>query len=64
MLERFDVDHDVKEYPGAGHAFIHTERNGPPLLQPLMERAGAGPHPAAAEDAWGRLERFLAKHLT
>lgn len=62
-LTRAGVVHDVKEYPGAGHAFLNDEENGPRLLRPLLRVAGMGPEPVAAADAWKRIEAFLAEHL-
>ncbi len=41
---------DVKIYPGAGHAFMNPNNKG-------------GYVPAAAQDAWGRIDAFFAKHL-
>jgi carboxymethylenebutenolidase len=63
-LSRAGVEHDVKEYPSAGHSFLNDEETGPRLLRPL-ERVvmGAGPEPAAAADAWRRIEAFFATHL-
>jgi carboxymethylenebutenolidase len=57
------VEHDVKEYPSAGHAFLNAAANGPTVLRPLFARMGSGPEPVAAADAWGRIERFLHRHL-
>ena len=63
-LNRAGVVHDVKEYPSAGHSFLNDEDTGPRVLRPL-ERVvmGAGPEPAAAADAWRRIEAFFASHL-
>ena len=57
------VEHDVKEYPGAGHSFLNDEANGPRALRPLLRVSGIGPEPVAAADAWARIEAFLARHL-
>jgi carboxymethylenebutenolidase len=62
-LSKADVVHDVKEYPSAGHAFLNDAEVGPRVLRPLFRVAGMGPNPAAAEDAWGRIEAFFAEHL-
>ncbi len=63
-LEVVSVDHDVKVYEQAGHAF------GLPDAAPLIVRAlgrvmgmNAGHAPEAAEDAWRRVDEFFAKHL-
>ena len=59
------VPHDVKEYPDAGHSFLNDEDNAPWFLAPVTRLAlHAGPEPASAEDAWGRIEAFLQEHLT
>lgn len=57
------VDHDVHEYPGAGHAFLNDAEVGPRVLRPLTRVAGMGPDPEAAADAWRRIEAFFAAHL-
>jgi carboxymethylenebutenolidase len=62
-LTRAGIVHDVKEYPTAGHAFLNHAENGPRVLRPLFRVAGIGPEPAAAADAWQRIERFFAMHL-
>jgi carboxymethylenebutenolidase len=59
------VPHDVKEYPEAGHSFLNDEANAPWYLEPMSRLVmHAGPEPASAEDAWGRIEVFLQQHLT
>ncbi|HET6968093.1 MAG TPA: dienelactone hydrolase family protein [Ornithinibacter sp.] len=59
------VVHDVKEYPAAGHAFLNDEDVAPWYLAPMSRLVmRAGPEPASAEDAWGRIEGFLQDHLT
>ncbi|MFE3824255.1 dienelactone hydrolase family protein [Streptomyces sp. NPDC059092] len=62
-LDRAGVVHDVKEYPGAGHAFLNDAEVGPRLLRPLFRVTGMGPDPEAAADAWRRIETFLDTHL-
>lgn len=64
-LDANDVDHDIKEYPSAGHAFIN-DHNGTPavlmrILGPLM---GGGYNEAAARDAKARIQAFFDQHLT
>ncbi len=54
------VEHDVKVYAGAGHSFLNDAPNGPALLRPLERIADVGPEPAAAADAWPRIEAFFA----
>ena len=63
-LTRLGIDHDVKEYPNAGHSFLNDAESGPPVLRFLMKRIiGAGPNPEAATDAWQRIDAFFAEHL-
>jgi carboxymethylenebutenolidase len=57
------VEHDFKIYPSVGHSFLNDAPNGPAPLRPLMRIANAGPRPAAAADAWARIEAFFAEHL-
>jgi carboxymethylenebutenolidase len=62
-LTKAGVVHDVKEYPTAGHAFLNEAETGPRPLRPLMRAAHMGPDPAAATDAWRRIESFLHAQL-
>ncbi|MGN6606716.1 MAG: dienelactone hydrolase family protein [Jatrophihabitans sp.] len=62
-LTRAGVEHDVKEYPSAGHSFLNDAPNGPSLLRPLLRVANVGPEPTAAADAWQRIETFFGEHL-
>jgi carboxymethylenebutenolidase len=62
-LTKVGVVHDVKEYPGAGHSFLNSAPNGPRILRPLLRVAGMGPDPAAADDAWRRIETFFHENL-
>jgi carboxymethylenebutenolidase len=62
-LTRLGVEHDVREYPGAGHSFLNDAENGPRLLRPLLRVTGVGPEPVAAAQAWSRIDAFLAAHL-
>ncbi len=62
------VDHDVKEYPAAGHGFINDhEGAGDPtpamikLTTPIMR---FGFHEQSAQDARRRITEFFATHLT
>ncbi|MBG6107315.1 dienelactone hydrolase family protein [Frigoribacterium sp. CG_9.8] len=64
-LTRLGIEHDVKEYPGAGHSFLNDAESGPPAIRFLFKRfLGAGPNPEAAADAWSRIDTFFATHLT
>jgi carboxymethylenebutenolidase len=62
-LERLGVEHDVKEYRSAGHSFLNQAMGGPRLLRPLLYVTGFRPDPVTAEDAWNRIDAFLAEHL-
>jgi carboxymethylenebutenolidase len=60
-LRATGVEHDVKEYPDAGHSFLNRHAFGP--TAPLLRVAGVGYHGPSAEDAWGRILRFFDEHL-
>ena len=60
-LARAGVEHDVKEYPGAGHSFLNRPNLGP--AAPLLRVGGIGYHEPSAEDAWGCILRFFETHL-
>jgi len=60
-LERAGVEHDVREYPEAGHSFLNRHDLGPGGA--LLRVAGIGYHEPSAEDAWGRILRFFEAHL-
>jgi carboxymethylenebutenolidase len=60
-LERLGIEHDVKEYPDAGHSFMNRHGLGP--LGAVLRVAGVGYHAPSAEDAWGRILRFFEEHL-
>lgn len=60
-LTRLGVEHDVHEYPEAGHSFMNRHNGGP--LVPLARIGGVGYHHPSAEDAWGRILRFFDTHL-
>jgi len=62
-LDQLGIEHSVKEFPGAGHAFLNDEEIGPVLLRPLMRVMGVGPDPAFAPEAWRRIEDHFARYL-
>jgi carboxymethylenebutenolidase len=62
-LGTLGVEHDVKEYPSAGHSFLNDVEVGPRPLLPLLRVGGIRPEPATAADAWQRIEAFFAEHL-
>jgi len=59
------VDHDVKEYPDAGHAFLNDhDRSEIPFLFVLMSKiSNMGYNEPAARDARGRIISFFNRHL-
>lgn len=61
-LSAAGVEHDVKEYPDAGHSFLNRINMGL-VLTPLLHVAGVGYHHPSAEDAWRRILGFFAEHL-
>ena len=61
-LTTLGVEHDVKEYLGAGHSFLNRHNLGP---LGLLERVGGLSYDEpSAEDAWSRILRFFDRHLT
>ncbi|MDI2035691.1 dienelactone hydrolase family protein [Paenarthrobacter nitroguajacolicus] len=62
-LTELGIEHDVKEFPTAGHAFMNDEPVGPRAMRPLMRVMGIRPDPASAPEAWRRIEEHFAKHL-
>jgi carboxymethylenebutenolidase len=69
-LTAVGAEHDVKEYPDAGHAFLNDhEGTGDkiPLMFTVMGRlmpGSLGYHEAAARDARERILAFFAAHLS
>ncbi len=62
VLTELGVEHDVREYPDAGHSFLNRHNVGVPLT--YLERiAGMSYHHPSAEDAWARIGRFFEVHL-
>jgi len=61
-LETAGVEHDVKEYPEAGHSFLnHSEAPG--WMKPLARPMNAGFVDTAAADAWERIDRMFSAAL-
>ena len=61
-LTSLGIEHDVKEYPDAGHSFLNRINAGPVLGQVLRFTAFDYHHPSA-EDAWRRILTFFDAHL-
>jgi carboxymethylenebutenolidase len=61
-LTELGVDHDVKEYPDAGHSFMNRIPFGP-VLNPIAHVVGFDYHQPSAEDAWRRILSYFDRHL-
>ena len=61
VLTDVGVEHDVVEYPDAGHSFLNRHNAGP--LTVLEKVVGLAYHQPSAEDAWARILRFFDTHL-
>jgi carboxymethylenebutenolidase len=59
-LTALQVEHDVKEYPDAGHAFLNDHRD---VMGRVMRLANIGFHEESAEDARRRITAFFDRHL-
>jgi carboxymethylenebutenolidase len=60
ILANLGVPHDIKVYPGAGHAFLNDHRD--PMSR-VMRAAGIGYHEPSATDARRRIVAFFDTHL-
>ena len=61
-LTDLDIEHDVKEYPDAGHSFLNRINAGP-LLGLVVRLTAFNYHHPSAEDAWRRILIFFDAHL-
>ena len=61
-LSRRCIDHDVKEYPDAGHSFFNNHREI--LFRAMAPLIGASYHEPSEADARQRILRFFARHLS
>jgi carboxymethylenebutenolidase len=59
-LEPRQIDHDVKEYPDAGHSFLDEHKG---LIGVLGVVIGASYKDRDADDARARILAFFARHL-
>ena len=59
-LGRHLIDHDVREYPDAGHSFLDDHKG---LVGVLGVVVGARYKDKDAADARGRIRAFFARHL-
>ena len=62
-LSELGVEHDIKEYPGVGHAFMNRINVGP-LLNPLMRFVRMNYDHPSSEDSWRRILTFFDAHLS
>jgi len=60
-LAESGIDHDVKEYAGAGHSFLNQHDSG--LFTFMGKLIGGGYDAAAAADARARIVAFFNVHL-
>jgi carboxymethylenebutenolidase len=68
VLSAIGVEHDVKEYPEAGHGFLNDHEGAQdhvPALFPIVGKVMgiSGLHGASAEDARRRIAAFFGEHL-
>jgi carboxymethylenebutenolidase len=61
-LERLGVEHDVRTYPDAGHAFMSPHGGVIGRIGPFLPSHNRY-DPVAAEDAWARTLAFFERHL-
>ena len=54
------VEHDVKEYPDAGHSFLNDHQN---VVLKMLKVVGIGYHDPSAQDARRRIASFFDQHL-
>jgi len=59
------VEHDVKQYPDAGHGFLndHDPAEMPKLFVVMSKLARSGYHEPSAADARRRILSFFHAHL-
>jgi carboxymethylenebutenolidase len=55
------IDHDVKEYPDAGHSFLNEHDNA--MFAVMGTVIGGGYHEPTAQDARRRIVSFFDRHL-
>ena len=54
------VEHDVKEYPDAGHSFLNDHQS---VVFKMLKVVGIGYHDPSAQDARRRIAAFFDGHL-
>ena len=65
LLTDLGVDHDIKEYPDAGHSFLndHDPADAPTVVVVLAKLTGSTFHEPSAADARRRITDFFDLHL-
>ncbi|MBW0118254.1 dienelactone hydrolase family protein [Pseudonocardia sp. KRD-169] len=67
ILTAVGVEHDIRTYPDAGHAFLndHDPADVPPVMAVLGRLSGGADsyHEPSARDARARILAFFARHL-
>jgi carboxymethylenebutenolidase len=61
-LTALNIEHDIKEYPNVGHAFMNRINAGP-VLGPLTKFVRMNYDHPSAEDAWRRILEFFDAHI-
>jgi len=64
ILTAGGVEHDVVEYPDAGHSFMNDWRDAPWRLRIFEHLPGFAYSHADAEHAWSRITAFFDRHLS
>ena len=59
-FERQQIDHDVKEYPDAGHSFLDDHKG---MVKVLAVILGSTYKEKDTVDARDRIQTFFARHL-
>jgi carboxymethylenebutenolidase len=62
-LDILGIDHDVAEYPEAGHSFLNDHHNVSILFTVMGHLTGASYHEPSAQDARRRILSFFDRHL-
>ena len=61
-LTALGIEHDIKEYPTAGHSFMNRINAGP-VLGPVTKFVRVNYDHPATEDAWRRILEFFDTHI-
>jgi carboxymethylenebutenolidase len=61
VLTTLGIEHDVEEYPNAGHSFLNEHHSV--LFMVMGTLIGSGYHQPSAQDARRRILAFFDRHL-